>query len=575
MLGASSEVCHGHPVSSSGGGSGSGGASGNGPRDEGGKGVSGGAGKGKKPIRVVPPDPRPHIPVGVDLERMTDQAIAALSTDERTYHRAGSLVGIVTIPEGPARLVRGVKRAPGSMTIRSLESGTVRERMSSVARWTRYDGRKDDHVGTLPPEACVSAVMGRGEWGGVRTLVSVATAPQLRPDGTILQTPGYDAQTGILYWPGDNHFPTVAEHPTIDDARGALEALREVVCDFPFARPEHQSAWLAGLLTMLARPAIDGPVPLFAVDATTAGTGKSRLVDAAARIAYGHDIARTSAPDEDEEMRKRITSIVLEGDPSVCVDNVRRAVDLPSLEAALTSMSWKDRLLGANRNVMAPHRTVWWLTANNVELRGDLGRRTLHVRLESQLEKPEERPESDFRHAHLLRWVEDERRRLVACALTLLRAFVVAGSPASGITPWGSFEAWSCLVPAALVWAGAESPMLSRATQDESVDEGRRILAVLHDGIARLSMTPITVRDMLSALYPPSGPGEPPPDSTFADLRDVLEGSTRTLSGRTPDALRVGKLLQKSRGRVLAGRKLVNGEQRRHVATWIVKPIDK
>ncbi len=305
-------------------------------------------------IRITKPDGRPEIRVGVDIARMTDAAIGALAHDGATYQRAGKIVAVVTVPDGPMRLVRGVKRMAGTQTIIPLISGSLRERCSSAAHWVKFDGRREAYTETVPPENVISAILARGEWGGIRPLVSVATCPQLRPDGSILQRHGYDEETGILYWPSDV-FPDVAENPGLDDARGALEAIREVVCDFPFARPEHESAWIAGLLTMLARPAIDGPVPMFAVDATTRGTGKSRLVDAASTIALGHHCARTSMPEDDDEMRKRITSLVLDGDPSVCLDNIVAPLAMPSLDAVLTSMTWKDRLSARTRT--SPRRT--------------------------------------------------------------------------------------------------------------------------------------------------------------------------------------------------------------------------
>jgi hypothetical protein len=538
-------------------------------------------GDGRPPIRSVPRPPaeekdlRAHISVSSDIERMTERAIGTLATDDRVYQRGGMLVGVVTVPEGPTKLVRGIKRAPGSHVIKVLEPASVRERMASTARWTKWNERRREEAGCFPPEAVVGALMARGEWGGVRLLVSVATSPQLRPDGSVLQTPGFDAETGILYWPGEP-FPEVAERPTIDDARGALSALRDVVHNddgrgFPFARPEHESAWLAGLLTMLARPAIDGPVPLFAVDATTAGTGKSRLVDAATRIAYGHDAARTSMPEDDDEMRKRITAIVLEGDPAVCVDNIRHVVNLPSLEAVLTSVTWKDRMLGANRLVSAPHRTCWWLTANNVAFTGDLGRRTLHVRLESKLEKPEERPESDFRHRGLLRWLDGERRRMVAAALTLLRAFHLAGRPAPSIVPWGSFEAWTELVPAALVWAGAHNPMLAKASQAEAVDDEKQQLRTMLSDLARLQGDgSLSARDIVDAVFPERHPGEPAPKDGYDNLRDTLLAISR---GRAADARRIGKYFERVRGRVLGGMRLVRGPESDHTATWRVERV--
>lgn len=512
---------------------------------------------------------RPEILVGVDIKRMTDAAIAGLSRDHLTYQRGGMLVSVVTVPTEPASKW---KRADGAHTIVALSAGTLRERCSSAVQWMRIDRRSEEKVPTTPPESVVYAVMGRAEWPKIRPLVSVATCPQMRPDGSILQSHGYDEQTGILLRPNDS-YPSVSDCPRIEDARGALAALREVVCDFPFARPEHEAAWIAGVLTMVGRAAIEGPVPLFAVDATTAGTGKSRLVDSAARIAYGYDAARTAMPDDDSEMRKRITCVVIDGDPAVCIDNIRRTVNLPSLEALLTSTVWKDRVLGATRQVSAPHRGVWWATGNNMCFSGDIARRTIHIRLESSLENPEER--TDFRHPNLLAWVARERRRLVASCLTLLRAYHVAGRPHVGVRPWGSFESWSALVPSAVLWAGGGDVMLARATNNDELDEERMQLRAVHDGLSRLRGDSwSTVRDVLDALYPAGRQrGEPPPTDGYAELRDVLCSITRAAPGRDPEPRRVGKFFEKIRGRVLGGRRLVTGDPRSHAATWRVESV--
>ena len=528
-------------------------------------------------MQAAPPCDSPEIVVGVDIARMTDEGVAALAKDPRAFQRGGVLCHVVTVPDGPTPKGKELRRSPGAPIIRTMAPPTVRERLSAAATWVKYNGKSKSHVPCLPPESVVGAVAARGEWGGVRPLVSVSTSPTLRPDGTVLQQPGYDADTATLYWPREA-YAEVPERPTLEDAKAALEVLREVVCDFPFARPEHESAWLAGLLTMLARPAIDGPVPLFAVDATTRGTGKSRLVDAAVWLAHGQDAARTSLPDDDDEMRKRITSLVLEGDPAVCLDNINTAIALPSLDAVLTSMTWKDRALGTNTNVTAPHRAVWWATGNNLVLGGDLSRRALHVRLESPLENPEER--TGFKHPELIPWVRANRKKLVACALTILRAFVVAGAPYEGGI-WGSFEAWSRLVPGALVWVGAATPLLARATQDPALDDEKRSLMVLIEGLRRLCpatmleapVTPLSARSIIDSLYPDRDPhdGPPPPDG-YENLRDAIEQETRSQPGRKPEARRLGKWLQRVRGRVIAGWCLERVDGTNHTACWRAVP---
>lgn len=528
-------------------------------------------------MRVLPPPPDlVEIRTGVDLERMTNEAVTALASDDRVYQRGGALVHVVTIPEGPQRTA--LRRAPGSPVIRPLAAPSIRERLSASARWVKYDGRSKGYVPCLPPESVVAAVGARGEWGGVRPLVAVATSPALRPDGSVLQAPGYDHDTGTLFWPRESYV-AVGENPSQEDARGALSALEEVVSDFPFARPEHRAAWVSGVLTILARPAIDGPCPLFAVDATTRGTGKSRLVDAAVRLATGSYAARTSLPDDDDEMRKRITALMLEGDPAVCLDNITRPIALASLDAVLTATTWKDRLLGSTANVTAPARAVWWATGNNLVLGGDLSRRCLHIRLESPLENPEER--TGFAHPDLLAWVGSERKRLVACALTILRSYFAAGCPAMGTGLWGSYEAWSRIVPPALVWAGSPDPLAARATADPAMDEEKRALVILIDGIRRLcpvtldGARPLSAKAMISALYPERHPGEPIPTDGFEELRDAIEQETRTQAGRTPEARRLGKWLQRIRGRVVNGWCVQRHEGPDHTAAWRSEPITR
>src|SRR5262249_48959668 len=75
--------------------------------------------------------------------------------------------------------------------------------------------------------------------------------------------------------------------------------------------------------------------------------------------------------------------------------------------------------------------------------KGDTARRVVPIDLESLLERPQDR--KDFQHPMLLEWVRQEYPRLVSAALTVLRAYFVAGCPKQNVT-YGSFEAWSDLV---------------------------------------------------------------------------------------------------------------------------------
>ena len=91
-----------------------------------------------------------------------------------------------------------------------------------------------------------------------------------------------------------------------------------MVSDFPFASDMHRAAWLAALLTPLARPAFDGPAPLFLVDANVRAAGKGLSLEVISRIVTGNPFPVISYPvnpnDGEEELRKKITSFLLYGD---------------------------------------------------------------------------------------------------------------------------------------------------------------------------------------------------------------------------------------------------------------------
>ncbi|MER7863970.1 hypothetical protein ABTX61_33015 [Amycolatopsis japonica] len=63
-----------------------------------------------------------------------------------------------------------------------------------------------------PPGPVLSAVLARRAWPGLPVLRRIISTPVLRPDGTLLQTPGYDERTGF-YLAGNTHLAPIPDHP--------------------------------------------------------------------------------------------------------------------------------------------------------------------------------------------------------------------------------------------------------------------------------------------------------------------------------------------------------------------------
>jgi putative DNA primase/helicase len=95
-------------------------------------------------------------------------------------------------------------------------------------------------------------------------------------------------------------------------------------------------------------------------------------------------------------------------------------------------------------------------TGNNVTFAGDMVRRGLACDLEAL----EERPELRLFRRDALALARADRARYVAAALTVVRAYLMAGAP-QVCGPFGSYTDWSRMVRSPLVWLGEPDPILS------------------------------------------------------------------------------------------------------------------
>jgi putative DNA primase/helicase len=319
------------------------------------------------------------------------------------------------------------------------------------------------------------------------------------------------------------------------------------------------------VLSMIGRSCIDGYVPLFAVTANIRGAGKSLLVDAATLIAYGHRAGRKAFTRDDDEIRKVITAVALAATPSVLFDNLDIQLGGAALDAAITSSTWSDRVLGQSRMTGdLPMRTVWLATGNNMAFGSDVGRRVLPIRLQSPLETPEDR--SGFRHPDLLSWIEAERPRLAVAALTILRAYFVAGCPSQAGGDWGSFERWSAVIRGSIVWAGGADPLPTRRAALTG-DDTAALLGKLIVGIetADPSGVGLTTKEIERKTF-----------GTQADDADheALAEAVFEICGERFNGRKFGRRVRGFAERVWQGRYIEADSARGGVARWRVRRAD-
>ena len=485
----------------------------------------------------------------------------------KVYHRGGSLVHVV-VEDDAATLPGGIVTPGGTARIRPLPIGQLPLRIADACQLIQEKETPEgiETIAIPPPRWLVDGVFTRGDYSpAVRRLDGIITAPTLRVDGTIIQRAGYDDKTGLLHIPSDK-FPAVPQTPTADDAKRCAAELLEVVADFEFVNFADKAAWLALVLSQIGRQAIAGCVPLFGITATTRGSGKSLLADAASLIAFGRPAARKPYNSEDDEQRKAITATAIEALPAVLLDNVDRVLGGASLDAALTALTWSDRVLGASKTTGdLPLRTVWAATGNNLRFGSDLARRVLPIRLAPTVENPEER--TDFTNPDLLAWVRQNRPRLAVAALTILRAYFVAGRPQQPGGTWGSFDAWSALVRGSIVWAGLADPLATRETA-KADDTSGAIVRGLIGGLLELDEhgDGLTVREMVALLDDAAN------TDRYPAMREAV-AEVATHRGQI-DQRRLGYAFRKYRGRIANGWQIDGQAVHGGVIRWAAKKAD-
>lgn len=311
---------------------------------------------------------------------------------------------------------------------------------------------------TWPDANTISAVMSRAE--KFSPLERISHAPFVRPDGTIVTTPGYDEATRTILVPDPAlEGLTVPEDPTPEEIRAARELiLTEWLGDFPFdGDPDRANA-----LGLVVTPAIRGlvpRVPLAVVDGLQMGVGKNLLADSILTVYTGEPARPMNFVDEKEELRKQITSAFRTGAEFFVFDEAH-TIEGAALAQALTATTWQDRILGVSTMAEFPNRVTWLSLGNQVQVRGDLTRRVYRIALRPNYANPQDRPAESFRHPgqsglDLGSWTRKHRRDLMTAILTLVRAWFAAGQPypKRGVS-FGSFETWERYVGGIVETAG-------------------------------------------------------------------------------------------------------------------------
>jgi len=463
-------------------------------------------------------------------------------------------------------VVQDVPAARGRMTVSAalleVTSTGLVDALCGVATWVRHDERAKDWVRINPPLVVAQTILSRAGMWSLPKIVGVVTTPTIRPDGSILFKPGYDADTRLFHAADPAITLADAVHrPGRADTEAALSDLKALLAEFPFTSEVSRAIALSGLITPVVRGAMS-VVPLHAFRANTAGTGKTYLADLASAIATGRPCPVASAAPDEGETEKRLTGLLLAGYPLVSLDNVNGELGGDLLCQAIERPFIRIRPLGASEIVEIESRATLFATGNALRVRGDMTRRTVVCDLDAGIERPELRAFTSDPFAEVIA----DRGHYVSACLTIVRAYRLAERRLA-LRPIASFREWSETVRTALVWLGCDDPVASMETAREDDPELAELREVI--GLWREAL-PVGEGCTLKAVvteamkYEPTRMGEPTelahPEFWDALLR--LAGERGAINTK-----RLGRWLMNREGRIVDGHRSKRTDEA-HGGVW-------
>lgn len=430
---------------------------------------------------------------------------------EKIYYQGGSTQWL-------CRILKSEDRAD---VIEILDHDRLKNSIDERMSFYKLVGENKKIESVDCPLSLSKHIVSTSRWPLLSPLKGISNIPLLQSDGTIAKEPGYHEESQFILEFNPKDFKLL-EAPTKEDALKALEILKDLIKESEFKTEVDRAGALAMFLTAISRRLYD-KAPLFAIDATRPGIGKGTLVDMVTTILTGNRSSGTLitfSPDE-EEFRKKLLSTLMEGLPILNIDNVKDGeLGGATIESALTNPVHKDRFLGASKNVHVSTQILWTANGNNIRLSKDLQRRSIIIKLDSNVPNLDQRAFSMSDH-ELENHLQTNRSRLVSAALTVIQSFILEAPEMDWPKPLSSFAHWDSIVRRALLWLGQEDPVKTQE-QFKAEDDGESSLACLLSAwYDKHQSHGLTIKELLRVVEP-SQYGKTDDDKALEEaLKDV------------------------------------------------------
>lgn len=356
-------------------------------------------------------DDKPDVRVDGDEGSIRDALVKLLTVEEGVYISASSLAFLAQ------------DKRTGNDTMVDLEGGKLRNLLVNVCKPVQpseKDGIIENRVVPIPANILqMLENLLPEQRDQFREVTRLIKAPFFLPSGEMVSKPGFDETTGTLV----SSCPEVDldRFPTVESA---VDYLRDLFSDFPFASEAEFSNYIGALLTPMCRSMYGGPTPWLLLEANSPSSGKS-LLAGLIQVIYGYVASGITLPRTEEAIEKLLLPLLVGGAPIICFDNVKHMVDSALLELLGTQGGvYEGRILGASKTRRCLINQLFVLTSNNATMSKDASRRFLRVRLVKQATVQTHTGKQRFKHPLIMEHVHKHRGEILAALCRMVQNWV-------------------------------------------------------------------------------------------------------------------------------------------------------
>lgn len=475
-----------------------------------------------------------------ELASIVNHSENVLASSGKYYQLGGLIVSVTTEP--------GTKET----SAKALSQPSMARALSNLASFVRFDKRLKRWLPCDPPERHCRVLFDSEKYPHIPVLNGLARQPYLRPDGSLMKEPGYDPATGMFGVFASQDF-SIKEAPTKTDAANALKMLTHLLSEFKFKDRHDLAAALSAILTAAIRPALP-LAPLFHIVAPQIASGKSYLTSIITSFATPTAGSALSYPANEEECQKLLMASLLTAPSVICFDNLTSdLIPHKSLCSSLTEEHITGRILGVSKTATVGTRTLFLSSGNNVYPVRDMTRRTVTITLDPACERPTSRT---FKKKPL-EIVRKNRGRWVSQALTIVRAWIVAGRPCSEVKSLATYSDWSDLCRQPLLWLDQPDPAVCVFNGMDKDPDRETLGLLLHNWHKCFADRPTMIRDAMTKG-----------DSELREIFFDIAGERGDINRK-----KLGRWISRHAGRIVDGKQFEKDSSTRSAEAWRVKSV--